>query len=529
MKNNSVVITILPHKRQIRAAKGTTLLEALIHYSIFLRTDCGGKGTCGKCRVEVVLPDQSVKSVRSCKFELETDVSIRIPETSMLSSHIMSKAQIFFPDGYPRKASAESADSFGVAVDLGTTTIAVYLCNMAKGTVLSSLAVKNPQALYGDDVMSRIGVIGQDGGNLKKLQAMVVKSIEWGISELASKDSPVEINRVVVVGNPAMIHILAGVDPQPIGVSPYLPVFHEARAYDAKDLGFISVTCRVNFLPQVSGFIGGDILAAALAVDIKKLSPGSLLVDLGTNGELIFKGKDKLYATSCATGPAFEGASLACGMQAIPGAINRVSIKRVGVDKTRNGENTVTVEVSSIQDEGGPDVPAAGICGAGLLNAVARMCDHGIVEPDGRFAGGEKEFVLVGEDPATDRPSVYISQKDIRSVQLGKSALITGIEFLCEKAGFDMPKTILIAGAFGSHQDKKDLVRLGLLPDIGDEKIITMGNAAGSGAVMALCDDSYLDDAKAMAGNVEVVNLAVNMEFQERFIENLNFPEPVVR
>jgi uncharacterized 2Fe-2S/4Fe-4S cluster protein (DUF4445 family) len=389
--------------------------------------------------------------------------------------------------------------------------------------VLSSLAVKNPQALFGDDVMSRIGVIGQDSGNLKKLQAMVIKSIEWGIRELISRKAPscTAIDKMVVVGNPAMIHILAGVDPQSIGVAPYLPVFNEARTYEAEDLGFQSVDCRIFFLPQVSGFIGGDILAAALAVDLENLSPGTLLVDLGTNGELILKGKDQFFATSCATGPAFEGASLSCGMQAIPGAVNRVAIDKIDSGK---GSATFDVKVATIPDEGGRQVPAAGLCGAGVLNAVARMCDHGIIEPDGRFANGEKEFVLVPEDPEKDRPAVYISQKDIRSVQLGKSALITGIEFLCKEASIDMPETILIAGAFGSHQDKKDLVRLGILPDIGEKNIVTMGNAAGSGAVMTLCDDSYLEDAGQLAGNIEMVNLATNLAFQDRFIENLNFP-----
>ncbi len=517
MTDKTPIITILPHKRQIRAIKGGTLLESLIHHSIFLRADCGGKGTCGKCRVDRIAQDKTKESVAACRCQVDEDICIHIPESSMLSSHIMGKADIFFPKEFAKRVSGRAGqDAFGVAVDLGTTTIAVYLSNRRTGEVISSLSVKNPQALYGDDVMSRIGAIGQDPANLKKLQAMVVKSIEWGAAQLLTRANACAPDQMVVVGNPTMIHILAGIDPKSIGMAPYTPAFYEARQLDAKALGFKSFDCRINLLPQVSGFIGGDILAAAIAVDLESLIPGSLLIDLGTNGELILKGRDRLYATSCATGPAFEGASLSCGMQAIPGAINRVTIDRA---------NRVT-EVSTIQQDGAT-VPASGICGAGVLNAVARMCENGIVQPDGRFANGKKEYILVDEDSGVSQSAVYISQKDIRSVQLGKSALITGIEFLCSAAGFDRPESILIAGAFGSHQNKTDLIRLGLLPDIPPEKIMTKGNAAGSGAVMALCESFYIDQAQKMADRIEVVNLATNLEFQQRFIENLNFPDSV--
>ncbi len=519
MQNNQATITILPHKRTILATRGTTLLEALIHKSIFLRTDCGGKGVCGKCLVEVIGPDNSVEPVLSCSHRIESDLCIRIPETSMLSSHIMSKAQIFFPESFNEKFKhSQGPDTFGIAVDLGTTTIAVYLCNMAKGEVISSLAVKNPQAIYGDDVMSRIGVIDQDPDNLKKLQGLVVKSIEWGAGQLISKekDPSITISGMAVVGNPTMIHILAGVNPTSIGIAPYQPAFHESRQFDSASLGFESLNCELQILPQVSGFLGGDILAAAIAVDLDNLAPGTLLVDLGTNGELILKGHDRLFATSCATGPAFEGASLACGMQAIPGSINSVSI----------GPDQKVKELTTIQAEKGPGVPASGICGAGVLQAAAQLCEHGIIKPAGQFTNEEKEYVLVPEDHSAGQSRIYISQKDIRSIQLGKSALISGIEFLCDRAGFDIPKSILIAGAFGSHLSKEVLLRLGILPDMEISKLITMGNAAGSGAVMVLCDPAYVGLAQKMADKIEVVSLETNMAFQERFIENLSFPDP---
>ncbi len=434
----------------------------------------------------------------------------------MLSSHIMSKAPVAFPTAFKdRFQHAAGVDSYGIAVDLGTTTIAVYLCNTARGEIISSLAIKNPQAIYGDDVMSRIGVIGQDIENLGKLQNLVVKSIEWGMNELllSFDHGSISIARMVVVGNPSMIHILAGVDPQPIGVSPYQPAFYKAATFRSQHLGFAMHDFPIQTLPQVSGFIGGDLLAAALAVDLEGQAEGTLLVDLGTNGELILKGKDKFYATSCATGPAFEGASLSCGMQAIPGAINSVQISN---DRTLSG-------FSMIHSSDAAEKNADGICGAGVISAVAQFCEKQIITPSGAFSSGQKSYILVPENSALGQPPISISQKDIRSVQLGKSALISGIEFLLMKAGLDKPRKILIAGAFGSHLHKADLLSLGIIPKIDLEQIEMAGNAAGSGAVMALCDEGHIHKATQMAAKIEIVDLACNIEFQNIFISNLSF------
>jgi uncharacterized 2Fe-2S/4Fe-4S cluster protein (DUF4445 family) len=518
MQDREPLIRILPHGRQIKAGSGQNLLEALIHQSIFLRSDCGGRGTCGKCLVERRRDDGSYETINSCGHAVSEGISIKIPESSMLSSYIMSKAPVVFPPSFQdRFRPGVEEDARGMAVDLGTTTIAVYLCNPARGEIISSLAVKNPQAIYGDDVMSRIGVIGQNSENLGRLQKLVVKSIEWGMKELlrACGNEGIAIARMVVVGNPTMVHILAGVDPQPIGVSPYQPAFYDAATFSSLHLGFEGADFPVRTLPQVSGFIGGDLLAAALAVDLERQPEGTLLVDLGTNGELILKGKDRFYATSCATGPAFEGASLSCGMQALPGAINSVTINN---DRTICG-------FSMIQPSGSTEKKPNGICGAGVINAVAQFCEKQIISPSGVFTKGRKSYVIVPEDSALGQSSISISQKDIRSVQLGKSALITGIEFLLKKAECNRPRKIIIAGAFGSHLQTVDLIGLGIIPKIDPEQIEMAGNAAGSGAVMALCDEEYIHQATRMAAQIEIVDLACNVDFQNIFIHNLNFPQ----
>ena len=522
MSNKSHQIQLLPHGRRIQANSGRNLMELLVEQSIFLRSDCGGKGTCGKCRVNLVSADKDSESKKACVYTISDDVSIEIPESSLLSSHIISKAPVSFLDTFKERfADAGEEDAYGIAVDLGTTTIAVYLCHTVKGKVLSSLAVKNPQALYGDDVMSRIGAVCQKKENLDHLQKLVVRAIEWGIKELLTSLELKEeqISKMVVVGNPTMIHILAGVDPQSIGISPYQPAFYDARTLQSAGLGFELNAFSIQVLPQISGFIGGDILSAAIAVDLENQPQGTLLVDLGTNGELMLKGKDRFYATSCATGPAFEGASLSCGMQAIPGAINKVKISRL------EERPEYTVINSSTSKKPKP----TGICGTGVISAIAQFLEKKIIAPNGAFHSESSdalvtEYVLVPENVASNTPAVFISQKDIRSVQLGKGALITGIEFLLKEAGFDQPEKIIIAGAFGTFIDKQDMMTLGMIPIMDLKSVEVAGNSAGTGAVMGVCDPFFLEKANQLSHNIKVVELALNPDFQQVFVEKLSFP-----
>ncbi len=522
-------IQILPDGRKFSAKSGKSLMEALMEQNIFLRSDCGGKGICGKCRVKKVLSNGEHEMINSCQFIVSEDIKIEIPEKAMLSSHIITKAPVSFPEEFnDRFIHVKGLDTFGIAADIGTTTIAIYLCNLIKGKILSSIAVKNPQALYGDDVMSRIGATGKDKKNLVHLQTLVVRAIEWGIRKLTSSlDIEMDkISKMVAVGNPTMIHIFAGIDPASIGISPYIPAFYENKIFKSDNLGFSFKDIPVKTLPQVSGFIGGDILSAAVAVDIQNQPEGTLLVDLGTNGELLLKGKGKFFATSCATGPAFEGASLSCGMQAIPGAVNRVEIK-----------NTWDFpEFSFINKAESSKLKPSGICGTGVISAIAQMCKKHIIEPDGAFnknivssaikkdASGRIQYVVVPENFSNDGSDIFISQKDVRSVQLGKSALITGIRFLLDNAGFDKPEKIIIAGAFGSFLDKDDMITLGMIPPVKKESIEVAGNSAGAGAVMVLCDDLFLEKAIHISKEITTIDLACNKDFQDIFVKQLSFP-----
>ncbi len=528
--SDTYTIELEPHGREIKAKTGRSLLEALVDHSIFLRSDCGGRGKCHKCRVELISADGPREDLTSCTHEINSDIKIEIPETSMLSSHIITKAPVSFPDSFSNRFIDPDLDtSYGIAVDLGTTTIAVYLCNTTSGEVLSSIAIKNPQALYGDDVMSRIGAINNEKANLQRLQNLVVKAIEWGIVELLSslELDKKDICKIVTVGNPTMIHILAGVNPESIGTFPYQPAFHEARTMKSADAGFGLGDIPLQLLPQISGFIGGDILSAALAVDLENQPDGTLLIDLGTNGELLFKGEGKLYATSCATGPAFEGATLSCGMQAIPGAINKVVV----------ASPEDAPEFTMINPKKSSKTKPFGVCGTGVISGVAEFCRNHIIEPGGAFTkenntikplqregAGSPRYVLVNGDDSQDGSAVYISQKDIRSVQLGKGALITGIEFLLKAAGYETPEKILIAGAFGTFIEKEDMLTLGMIPVVNPENIEVSGNSAGAGAIMALCDDTILQKAIDMTEKITIIDLACDPKFQEVFVQKLSFP-----
>jgi uncharacterized 2Fe-2S/4Fe-4S cluster protein (DUF4445 family) len=517
MKEKKAVVQILPQNRTVSAYSGERLSDVLIRHSIFLRADCGGKGRCHQCKVDKVVENSTPESFDACQHKIESDISIRIPESSMAASHVFPKAPLHFPKTFKERYRPDTQQGYGVAVDLGTTTIAIYLCDLRKGDVVASVSVKNNQALCGDDVMSRITAVAESKENLGKLHDLVIDSIGWGVRSLFSfNGTNSELPRkMVVVGNPAMIHIFAKTDPSSIGTAPFLPVICNARRFSSGQLNFNFNDIPVQTLPNVSGFIGGDILAAAVAIDIMDQPDGTLLMDLGTNGELMLKAGGHLYATSCATGPAFEGATLSCGMQAMPGAINAVEIDT----------NHRCTSFSVINPSEQPNLKPTGICGTGILNAVAQFHQKGVIRPDGAFSDESDEFILVPPDSKTGQLPIFICQKDIRSVQLGKSALMSGIELLLGKVGLGKPRKIIVAGAMGANIKKQDLIRLGAIPNIDSDRIEIAGNLAGSGAVMALCDDLSVDYAVYLADKIEIIELANNIQFQDTFVKNLNFPK----
>lgn len=524
-------VHVKPEGKQLDISGDRPLLYELADHGILLRSDCGGIGRCKKCQIFIEQDGKTMDLVEACVFRVTEDLNIHIPEASRLLSCIIDKAPLLLPESYrPYPSDITAYEKYGVAIDLGTTTIALYLCNIHSATVLASFAFKNPQSIYGDDVVNRISAITEGGGNTAMLQRPVVNLIDQALLRLCKKakvDASALID-VVVVGNPTMIHIFLGENPETIGVSPYQPVFTESRQFSLSDLGFSSHQGTIRTLPLVSGFIGADTVAGVLAVDLVHQPIGTLLVDLGTNGELVLLGRNGLYATSCATGPAFEGASLSCGMQAISGAIDHVEID------DSNSAPRCRVIADTLSETA---VRPTGLCGSGIVSTLAACLRTGIVQPSGHFRSldsipflkidqkGQTCYELISSKHSGNGSSISISQKDIRSIQLGKAALRAGIDHLLKVANLKMPEKILVAGAFGSYIEPSDMITLGMLPNIDADRIQIAGNAAGSGTVMALCNPDYFRMTSDLASSIKTIDLATNVEFQKTFIDRLKFPE----
>jgi len=550
LKKEKHTIKILPDGRWFAAERGERLMEALAGNDILLQSRCGGKGLCGKCLVRITessasgasSPDDSEARILgkeelqagyrlACRVQILHDLSVEIPPASLLSPDTVPKAPLALPEtvSLARPSTTGSAGRYGLAVDLGTTTIAVYLCDLASGGITGSLSIGNPQAMFGDDVLSRIGFAAQSKKNLLRLQKMAVGAMDRCAEAVCRSThvDPGHIGSAVVVGNSIMIHIFAGVDPRSIGAYPYRPVFLEDRTFKAGSVGLaFNPSADIFTPPLISGFLGSDILAAALAVDLDHAACGTLLADIGTNGEAILKGREGLLAASCATGPAFEAATIRHGMQAVSGAIAAVSIDRVG-DR---------VICSVIPQSSGADCLPSGICGSGVVSAVAELYRTGLLSGNGllvnptgsslirRDKAGLLEFELAGASQSQTQRPITLTQTDIRAVQLAKGALFTGMKMLCAEAGIASLERLLVAGAFGNFLDIKAALMIGMFPDLPEDCIAMVGNAAATGAALLLFKPELRDQARNLARSVKVLDLAARPDFQDLFLRSLAFP-----
>ncbi|MGD2186300.1 MAG: ASKHA domain-containing protein [Desulfobacterales bacterium] len=551
VQNSKRKIRITFEGQSYSAERGQTVLEALISNGFILRSDCGGKGRCGKCRIKIRASDPTSLSPPSegeqkilgqkglaagyrlaCCITPLGDVSLEIPASSRLSESVLEKAPplLLEKHTFPEIPGERPKDHYGLAVDLGTTTIAVYLCDLAARRVSASIAMRNPQAIFGDDVMSRISAISTDPNLLKRLQRMAIKTIEWGTQALigSSRIEPTHIKTMIVVGNSTMIHILVDQSPASIGVYPYEPQFVEEKRLLAEEIGLrFNPKTNVRTLPLITGFIGADTVGAAIAAELEETPVGTMLVDVGTNGEIMFLGKDGVVATSCATGPAFEGATIHHGMQAVPGAINAIKIDR----KKRK------LHYSVIQNQTVKTKRPAGICGTGVISAVAELLRAKIILKDGAFnsqtnypnlepdENGTLQFILVPPEKTADERAIVLKQKDVRAIQLAKGAIRTGIELLCLETNIELPEKILLAGAFGSYINPQHALAIGMLPGLKPKNIEGVGNAAGAGAILTLFDERFAEKARELSRSTRVLDLSTHPDFQDTFIDSLAFPD----
>jgi uncharacterized 2Fe-2S/4Fe-4S cluster protein (DUF4445 family) len=514
-------ITFEPDGKEISVHSGATLLEAAGQAGIILNTVCGGKGICGKCVVNIA-PDG--KEVLACQYHIDSDLTVTIPPSSLLfeqkilTEGISSQAEIQ-PDIYKKYLKLAPAGSiFGVAVDIGTTTVVAKLLDMADGHLLATQADLNPQTRFGDDCISRINY-AQTEAKLAELHKTIIDCINKLIAELCKQASidAKQIYEMCVVGNTTMNHIFLKLPVAQLGQAPY-----KAFSLDAKDTPPEKLALQINpagnihAAGNIAGFVGSDTVAVALAADVNSAEDLTLVVDIGTNGEIVLGTADKLYAASCAAGPAFEGARISCGSRAADGAIEAVIINEADLD----------VDVIG-------NCPPRSICGSGLLDAVAVLLDLGIIDKTGRFtqpsnlppAMASRIIQQDGQPAFRLADKIILTQKDIREVQLAKAAIRAGIKLLQRKMdiGDDEIKHVLLAGAFGNYIHRESALRIGLLPNLPTERIQFIGNAAASGAAMLLLSQKCRALAGKLARKIKYIEIANEPEFQTVFAESMGF------
>jgi uncharacterized 2Fe-2S/4Fe-4S cluster protein (DUF4445 family) len=614
--SKSYRVTFEPIGLSTTAKPETAILASGASLDVPIRSDCGGLGLCGKCRiiahptknlstlteteVDILSPREIAGGCRlACQASIQGPLTVTVLETladsletrgktelggsypldSMVERMILPKdprssaqrenfgdkvswiihrcreftgreiciddrdvlRQLSMPginDGeitlvnHEQKSvtavlSGNRKRSLGLALDLGTTTLAAYLCDLATGEVLVIAALLNPQRRFGEDIISRITRTNEDDSGLAVLHQLVIEGVNCLIELCLLKvgASQEDIDEVTAAGNTAMELIFAAFHPHGLGMFPFVPVVSKSMDFKAVELGLkLNPATPVYLFPVISGFLGGDALGVILASKPHKREENCLIVDIGTNGEIILANHSGLWATSCAMGPAFEGAQISCGMRAVSGAIDKVDIEA----------STGQVHYQVLGNDKS-DLPI-GLCGSGIIDAVAAMRRTGLLLPNGRFKEGMpgvicddrgigRKFLLVPAEKSATGAEITITLKDIRQIQLAKAALSVGIEFLIRKAGVTKINRTILTGAFGARFDWRSAVTIGMLPPgMQTGEVNSMDNLAGVGVVMALLDKNRRAEAAELSKQVSFMELAREPDFQTRFSQALIFP-----
>ena len=488
-----VNVTVLMDGREtvIPAQTGETILEALARAGIAVSAPCGGLGRCRKCAVratgELACEDGARldgQTVLACRTRLTGDARVRVSE---------SKAEIL-KTGVSAGEETDGETGLGVSVDVGTTTLAAYLVERSTGRVLASDARLNPQRPHGADVISRLSFAIDSEENAALLQREILAAIDEMTRSMLERAGRAgeEIRCRALVGNTVMMHRLGGYPARPLAFAPFTPAY---TALHEKELGGV----RTILGGCISGYVGADTLAAALACGLDERDENAMLIDIGTNGEIMLKKDGRCFACSCAAGPAFEGAHIVCGTGAVAGAIDHARVE--------NGEIVYTTI-------GGGE--ATGICGSGLIDLTAALLERGDITPMGRMAGD----VRLSE-------RVYLARSDIREVQLAKAAIASGIRILAEQAGAALAdiEKVYLAGGFGNFIGLDSACRIGLFPAALRAKIVPVGNAAGSGSVRLLVSEQARRRAEALRQATRCVELAATPDFNDVYTDELLFED----
>ncbi len=426
--------------------------------------------------------------------------------------------------------------AYGIAFDIGSTTIAAHLCDLATGEVVTSGGMMNPQIRFGEDLMSRVSYIMMNPGG----EVDLTDSVRTAISELArdviteANVTPDSVLNITIVGNPIMHHLFLGINPIELGGAPFALSTNSGMTLWATevDLDTVNPDARVYFLPCIAGHVGSDTAGVILSEEPHLRDEMTLIVDVGTNAEIILGNRSTLLAASSPTGPAFEGAQISCGQRAAPGAIERLRIDR---DTLEPRFKVIGSDLWSNEEGFAEDIAATGVtgvCGSGIIEALGEMFLSGILLGDGTINGA-----MATTSPrirATDRTFSYVlyegyatltvTQNDVRAIQLAKAALFAGAALLMDKMGIDHVDRVVLAGAFGTHIDPKYAMVLGMIPDCGHDRVFSAGNAAGTGARIALLNQQSRDEIQQIVKTITKVETAVEPRFQEHFVKAMAIP-----
>lgn len=532
--------------RTVAVAAGTPLHQALLQNGYFVETPCGARGTCRKCRVrlggdvppptpadgEHLTPAEVAEGFRlSCQHVAAGRLEVAIlpvarPDPRKAALGRLAEGEAEVEPWAPLVLAPGGFRPCGLAVDIGTTTVVAALLDLRTGEELAAASLPNPQGSHGADLMSRLTYAisaPEAPGVLRDEVRGAVDNLAARLCRRAGVPARAVV-AVTVVGNTCMHHLFLGLPVGGLAAAPYRPATVEPVSTPAGDLGLtIHPQAPVYTLPGVAGFVGADALAAALAAGLDRTRESLLLVDIGTNGEAVLVHRGEVWAASAPAGPAFEGGEISMGMRANPGAVERVDWDGTGL------------QIGVI-----PGAPARGICGSGLLDAVAALRQAGVLDAGGRMqaagplAGRVRTgdwdglgFVLAGPAPGEALRPVVLTQKDIRQLQLAKGAVRAGAEVLLRAAGIAASDLdgILLAGAFGNYLRPEAALAVGLLPGVPVERVRPVGNAAAQGAKLALLSRSARERAEALARRIRHVESATYPGFEEIFMDALSFPE----
>lgn len=547
------IIKIAGSKREITCENENNLLRVLLEHDIFMENPCNGVGVCGKCKVRVQTARAAVSEMdeteRKHLKEEEIAQGIRLacmtkvcgePEDCIEIELLQKdrKHRVLTGGYLPEFDRDGFEDGYGVAVDIGTTTMVMTLIDLRTGEEIAMASRINAQKRFGLDVLTRITYEYEHGDKgIRELQQAIVDSMNEMLDEVCrgadSRRAIVirhQIREIVAAANCTMTHMLLGVDARSIGRAPYAPVFTNAQGCLAADIGLkAGPETKLYCLPQVSSYIGADIVAGAYVCELEKAKGNVLFIDIGTNGEIVLASNGKLLSCSCAAGPALEGTNIRCGMRAEDGAVEDVYLSAQGV------------QLKVIGNEG----PVAGLCGSGILAAVRELIRNGFLKKTGALisadmleetdwrrqflravgeTGKKREVVLWSEGGR--ETEIVVTQDDVRQVQLAKGAILSGFTALLKKAGISMDDLdrILIAGQFGAHLPAESLVGVGILPEQVKDKLVYVGNSSKNGAYMALMSQAARQHMEQLAERIGYFELAETDDYERVFAECMRFP-----